>query len=99
MLRVTVAGAGVDVWWEEPTPRAHPLLQLDNVIATPHCAGMTVEAMQQMGVMAAEQWIDIFAARVPPRLVNPQAWDHYCDRFERQFGTRPARPTADDRSA
>jgi len=62
---------------------------LDNVIATPHCAGMTHEAMQQMGVMAAEQWIDLFAGRVPPRLVNPGAWDQYCKRFELQFGFVP----------
>ena len=88
-----IAGAGIDVWWEEPTPISHPLLQLDNVIATPHCAGMTHESMQQMGVKAAEQWQDIFAGKVPPRLVNPQAWPQFCVRFQEQLGFWPAELT------
>lgn len=85
-----IAGAGIDVWWEEPTPISHPLLQLDNVIATPHCAGMTHESMQQMGVKAAEQWQDIFAGNLPPRLVNPQAWATYRIRFNELLGFWPA---------
>ena len=84
-----IAGAGLDVWWEEPTSIDHPLLQFDNVIATPHCAGMTHEAMRMMGVRAAEQWIDIFDGRIPPRLMNPQAWPAYQKRFEAVLGSRP----------
>ena len=84
-----LAGAGLDVWWEEPTPKDHPLLQFDNVIATPHHAGLTEEAMTNMGVWAAEQWIDIFEARVPPRLINPEAWPKFQDRFAERLGKRP----------
>lgn len=84
-----IAGAGIDVWWEEPTPMSHPLLQLENVIATPHCAGMTHESMQQMGIKAAEQWQDIFLGKVPPRLVNPQAWGKYRERFYEHLGFWP----------
>lgn len=87
-----IAGAGIDVWWQEPTPLDHPLLAFDNVIATPHCAGMTHEAMQQMGVMAAQQWIDIFAGKLPPRLVNPQAWPRYRERFAERLGFLPDTP-------
>src|SRR4051794_16992376 len=36
-----VAGAGLDVWEEEPPPPDHPLLRLDNVLASPHNAGIT----------------------------------------------------------
>ncbi|MFT5507949.1 MAG: D-3-phosphoglycerate dehydrogenase [Hyphomicrobiaceae bacterium] len=84
-----LAGAGVDVWWEEPTPIDHPLLKFDNVIATPHSAGVTEEAMENMGVWAAEQWIDIFQGKVPPRIVNPEVWDKYRERFKARLGLMP----------
>ena len=84
-----LAGAGVDVWWEEPTPIDHPLLKMENVIATPHSAGVTEEAMENMGVWAAQQWIEIFQGKVPPRIVNPQVWDRYRDRFQARLGILP----------
>jgi D-3-phosphoglycerate dehydrogenase len=84
-----IAGAGVDVFLQEPPPADHPLLAFDNVIASPHIAGVTHEAMHEMARAAAEQWIDLFAGNVPPRLVNPEAWPSYCARFERELGFRP----------
>ena len=84
-----IAGAGVDVFLKEPPPSSHPLLAFDNVIASPHIAGVTHEAMHEMARAAAEQWIDLFAGDVPPRLVNPEAWPAYCQRFERELGFRP----------
>jgi D-3-phosphoglycerate dehydrogenase len=85
-----IAGAGIDVFLVEPPPASHPLLQFDNVIASPHIAGVTHEAMHEMARAAAEQWIDLFAGKVPPRLVNPEVWPRYCERFERVLGFRPA---------
>lgn len=85
-----IAGAGVDVFLEEPPPRDHPLLQHEAVIATPHSAGMTQESMREMARYAADQWLDIFDGKRPPRLQNPQAWPRYCERFERILGVRPA---------
>ncbi len=85
-----IAGAGIDVFLVEPPPATHPLLQFDNVIASPHIAGVTHEAMHEMARAAAEQWIDLFAGKVPPRLVNPEVWPRYCERFERELGVRPA---------
>lgn len=84
-----IAGAGVDVFLEEPPPADHPLLAFDNVIASPHIAGVTHEAMHEMARAAAEQWIDLLAGHVPPRLVNPEAWPRYMERFERELGFRP----------
>ncbi len=84
-----IAGAGIDVFDEEPPPQDHPLLHLDNVIATPHIAGVTVETMHDMSIAAAEQWIGLLRGRVPPRLVNPEAWPAYSRRFEAIIGTRP----------
>jgi D-3-phosphoglycerate dehydrogenase len=85
-----IAGAGIDVFLHEPPPPDHPLLTLDNVIASPHIAGITQEAMHDTAAAAAEQWVHIFKGGVPPRLVNPEAWPHYSARFERLLGFRPA---------
>ncbi len=40
-----IAGAAIDVWWEEPIPEGSEFLKLDNVTATPHIAGETVDAI------------------------------------------------------
>jgi len=84
-----IAGAGLDVFLDEPPPLDHPLLTLDNVIATPHIAGVSEDALRAMAVGAAQQWITIFDGGVPPRLINPQAWPKYVARFERVFGIKP----------
>ena len=52
-----IAGAGLDVFSKEPPAMDHPLLQFDNVIASPHTAGVTKEARANMGKFAAEQLI------------------------------------------
>jgi D-3-phosphoglycerate dehydrogenase len=85
----TIAGAGVDVWDKEPPPADHPLLQFDNLIASPHTAGVTREVRANMGRFAAEQLIMMLDGKRPPRIVNPQAWPAYSERFERTFGFRP----------
>lgn len=84
-----IAGAGIDVFLTEPPSAAHPLLRFDNVIASPHTAGITAEALRQMSAMAAQQWIGLLAGRVPPRLVNPEAWPLYARRFEQLMGHAP----------
>jgi D-3-phosphoglycerate dehydrogenase len=84
-----IAGAGVDVWDKEPPLAEHPLLQFDNVIASPHTAGVTREARANMGRIAAEQMIMILDGKRPPRIVNPQVWPVYAKRFEQAFGFRP----------
>jgi D-3-phosphoglycerate dehydrogenase len=84
-----IAGAGIDVFDIEPPPPDHPLLQLDNVIATPHIAGATAEATYAMSKAAAEQWIALLRGHVPPRLANPEAWPRFSDRFEAIIGFRP----------
>lgn len=88
-----IAGAGVDVFHDEPPDPAHPLLALDNVVASPHTAGITMEATRDIALATADQWLTIFAGKVPPRLLNPAAWPAYADRFEARFGVRPEEPT------
>jgi D-3-phosphoglycerate dehydrogenase len=84
-----IAGAGLDVWDKEPPGPDHPLLQLDNVIASPHTAGLTPEARHTMGRIAAEQMLACLDGKRPPRPVNPEVWPAYAQRFERAFGFAP----------
>src|ERR1700761_489976 len=85
-----IAGAGLDVWAKEPPPPDHPLLQFDNVLASPHTAGVTKEARENMGRIAAEQVLDALDGKRPPRIINPEVWPSYVKRFEKAFGFLPA---------
>jgi D-3-phosphoglycerate dehydrogenase len=84
-----IAGAGLDVWAKEPPPPDHPLLQFDNVLASPHTAGVTHEARENMGRIAAQQVLDTLDGKRPPRIINPEVWPHYVKRFEKAFGFQP----------
>jgi D-3-phosphoglycerate dehydrogenase len=72
-------GAGLDVWDKEPPPPEHPLLQFDNVLASPHTAGVTKEARINMGKIAAEQMLDALDGKRPPRIINPEVWPGLCE--------------------
>lgn len=84
-----IAGAGLDVWEDEPPPHDHPLMAFDNVLVSPHIAGSTIEARENMGRIAAEQALDILDGKKPPRLVNPEVWPAYRERFAGIMGFTP----------
>jgi D-3-phosphoglycerate dehydrogenase len=81
-----LAGAGLDVWDQEPPPLGHPLLAMDNVVATFHTAGVSHEARRNVAAIAAEQIVVAMKGGRPPRLVNPEVWPAYAARFERILG-------------
>jgi len=85
----SIAGAGLDVWATEPPPRDHPLLQFDNVLVSPHTAGVTRETRHNMGKIAAAQVLDAIDGKPVNRIVNPDVWPAYARRFERLFGFAP----------
>ncbi|HEX2940234.1 MAG TPA: hydroxyacid dehydrogenase [Rhodopila sp.] len=84
-----VAGAGLDVWEEEPPPSDHPLLKLDNVVASPHTAGVTRQSRHNIARIAAEQLLDALDGKKPPRLLNPEVWPVFQQRFAQILGFRP----------
>ena len=81
-----LGGAGLDVWEPEPPPLDHPLLQMPNVVATYHTAGVTHEARRNVAAIAAEQIVGMLRGERPLRLVNPDVWPAYAARFERILG-------------
>ena len=84
-----IAGAGLDVWEDEPPPAYHPLLKFDNVLVSPHTAGITRQSRHNIAKIAAEQMLDILDGKRPPRLLNPEVWPAYQNRFQRILGFRP----------
>jgi D-3-phosphoglycerate dehydrogenase len=82
-------GAGIDVFDIEPPPTDHELLKLDNVIVSPHTAGITKESRSNIAKIAAEQLVEVRNGKRPPRLLNPEVWPKFQERFEAIFGVRP----------
>lgn len=81
-----LAGAGLDVWDQEPPPLNHPLLAMDNVYATFHVAGVTHEARRNVAAIAAEQIVTVLAGQRPPRLINPEVWPTFEQRWAGMLG-------------
>lgn len=90
--RKQIAGAGVDVWDVEPPPNNHPLLKMDNVVASPHIAGATVESRLEASRRAADRIVALLRGNPPERVLNPEAWEAFRARFERITGCAPQEP-------
>ncbi len=68
-----IRGAGLDVFVREPLEPTSPLLQLDNVVATPHIGSATFETREAMARCAVDNLLAALAGTRPANLVNPQA--------------------------
>jgi len=69
-----LAGAGLDVFAEEPPPTSHPLLNMPNVIVAPHVAGVTREAVVRMGLQSVKNILSVFdGAPIRENVINPEA--------------------------
>ena len=78
-----IAGAGLDVFEEEPTPASNPILELDNVIVAPHALCWTDEMFGNIARTAIGAVLDVHGGRRPRFLVNPEALAH--DRIRSWF--------------
>ena len=68
-----VSAAGLDVFEAEPLPAIHPLKGFDQVILSPHIAGVTEGAAQRMAVSSAQNVLDFFAGTLDPALIVNRA--------------------------
>jgi D-3-phosphoglycerate dehydrogenase len=64
-----IAAAGLDVFDNEPLPKDHPLARFDQVVLSPHIAGLTDGAAERMAIASARNILDFFAGRIAPELV------------------------------
>jgi phosphogluconate 2-dehydrogenase len=69
-----IRAAGLDVFEREPLSSDSPLLQLDNVVATPHIGSATHETREAMARCAVDNLLAALAGERPANLVNADAW-------------------------
>lgn len=65
-----IAGAALDVFCQEPVEKDNPLLTLDNIVVSPHCAALTVEAMDRMSYQGCQGIVEVLSGKVPTWCVN-----------------------------
>ncbi len=72
LLRKELRGAALDVFKDEPPDPGSPLLALDNVVLSPHIAGLSDQSIEQMVTRATTSVLDVLGGRAPTDLANPE---------------------------
>ncbi|MHB1162899.1 MAG: 2-hydroxyacid dehydrogenase [Chloroflexota bacterium] len=67
-----IAGAGLDVFDQEPTDPENPLLKLENVVALPHVGSATIATRRAMAELASNNALAVLQGRPPLTPVNPE---------------------------
>ena len=70
MRNKEIAGAGLDVYKQEPVDVNHPLLKFPNVVTTPHIGSATVETRFKMGMLAADSVLQVLKGKYPTNVLN-----------------------------
>ena len=71
-----IAGAGLDVFAQEPLEKDNPVKDLDNAILTPHIGGLTLECGIRVSVLAVQAVLDVLNGKKPNGMVNPEVLSH-----------------------
>lgn len=86
-----LAGAGIDVFTDEPAAWDDPLLRLENVIVTPHALAWTDQCFAGVGAAGITAALEVMRGRTPPGLINGAVienaeWRAKLDSYRRRFG-------------
>ena len=87
-----IAGAGLDVFEEEPLSADNPLTSLDNVILAPHSLAWTDGLYRNNTLHALRSILEVFQGRIPKHTVNSDVIDNRI--FQRKLEALAARWTA-----
>jgi phosphoglycerate dehydrogenase-like enzyme len=74
LRRERIAGAGLDVFEPEPLAADDELLQMENVVLSPHSLCWTADFTRDVSASALEAVLDVASGRRPRNLLNPDAW-------------------------
>lgn len=85
LLDGRIAGAGIDVFADEPVVRPHRFAQFDNVLLAPHCIAWTEELFRDIGRTVCRGMLDVAYGRRPRGVLNPQVFDspNFAAKWER----------------
>jgi phosphoglycerate dehydrogenase-like enzyme len=86
-----IAGAGLDVFEQEPTDPDDPILKLDNIIAAPHALCWTDQCFAGNGAADVKAVLDIMKGQVPRGVVNREVLERpgfkaRLEGFAKRFG-------------
>jgi D-3-phosphoglycerate dehydrogenase / 2-oxoglutarate reductase len=85
LLKGWIAGAGLDVFTNEPLPPDHALISMDNVILTPHLAWYTREAYERLERDTLQNLLDILDGKAPQYIKNPEALPLFSERMKKEI--------------
>ncbi len=80
-----LAGAALDVFTQQPLPTDSPLYGMENVLLSPHMAGVTDDSLRAMGSSVARQARQILNGHLPEHLVNHEAAGQLQQHLDRQL--------------
>ncbi|WP_257819950.1 2-hydroxyacid dehydrogenase [Salipaludibacillus agaradhaerens] len=69
-----IAGAGLDVFKDEPISNGHPLLRFPNVVALPHIGSASKETREEMASLSSQHIINVLKGTKPEAIVNDDVW-------------------------
>ena len=91
LSRNRLAGAGLDVFAQEPESADHPLMKLENVVLTPHSVALTDQCIHDIWAACVEATLDVMHGREPRNIVNhadldSKLWPAKLARYQATFG-------------
>ncbi|KYH31860.1 NAD(P)-dependent oxidoreductase [Neomoorella mulderi] len=69
-----IAGVGLNVFPVEPPPAGEPLLELDNIVVSPHMGAVSEDAMIRMATGVARGVIAVLQGQKPAHIINPEIY-------------------------
>lgn len=84
-----IAGAALDVFEDEPVGAGNPLFAFENIILTPHVAGLTDATVREMSRATALKILTALSGECPPDVLNPDVWTQAIERASQGFPVTP----------